>query len=63
MNPRTVMSGAFPVAIAVDPTSSYVYVANNADSSVAQFTGGTDGAPKSMSPAVAAAGSGITTAY
>jgi DNA-binding beta-propeller fold protein YncE len=54
MTPATVVVGSgssCPVGIAVDPTGSYVYVANNCTSTIAQFTIGTGGALSAMSPA------------
>ena len=40
----TVPAGGFPRSIAVDPTSTYVYVANYNDGTVSQYRIGTGGA-------------------
>ena len=63
MTPATVAtgsgSGSTPSSVTVDPSGKYVYVANyRNDSSVSQYTIGTNGALTSMATATVAAGTG-----
>ena len=61
MTVPTVVSGSqpggHPVGIAIDPTGHYVYVANQGDGSISQYTVGNDGSLTAMAtPAVSTGG-------
>jgi DNA-binding beta-propeller fold protein YncE len=45
-----------PLSVTVDRSGKYVYVANNGDNTVSQYTIGADGTLTAMSPATVAAG-------
>ena len=54
----TVATGSGPSAIAIDPTSKYVYVANLGDNNVGQYTIGADGTLTAMPTPTVASGNG-----
>ncbi len=57
MNPATVRAGAYPMAIAVDPSYRYAYAANDDDDTVSEYTiGAATGALTPMTLAAVAAG-------
>jgi len=54
----TVATGSGPSAIAIDPQSKYLYVANLGDNNVGQYTMGTDGMLTAMAVPTVASGNG-----
>lgn len=62
MNPATVINpgmktlGVTPSAVILDPTGSFLYVANSGDGTVSQFSIGSGGRLTSLTPATVAAG-------
>jgi DNA-binding beta-propeller fold protein YncE len=59
MTPATVPCGTKPVGIAIDPTGKYVYVANQTDGTISQFSVGSTGGLTVLATA-ATAGVGVS---
>ncbi|MBT3205683.1 MAG: beta-propeller fold lactonase family protein [Gammaproteobacteria bacterium] len=59
MTPATIVVGDGSKSVTVDPSGSYVYVANSDDNTISQYSIGTNGTLAAMTPATVAAGSGF----
>ena len=56
MSPATVAAGDAPVAVTVDPSGKFAYVASENDNKVSQYSIGTDGTLTPLDPDGAEAG-------
>ena len=56
MATATVAAGPSPMAVTVDPSGRYAYVANGGGNNVSQYTIGADGSLTAMATATVAAG-------